>query len=86
MTTRPFTAAALFALSIALFGQAPQPPAAPAAPAPARDIARNIDTRFEAIDIYIDSGAQPLAAYQVELRATSGDVKAVGIEGGDPSA
>jgi hypothetical protein len=41
--------------------------------------------RFEAFDIYVDSGAAPLAAYQVELKAT-GDVKAVGIEGGAAAA
>src|SRR5262245_55404811 len=41
--------------------------------------------RFEAFDVYVDSGATPLAAYQLELKAT-GDVKAVGIEGGESAA
>jgi len=41
--------------------------------------------RFEAFDVYIDAGATPLAAYQVELKAT-GDTKAVGIEGGESAA
>lgn len=42
--------------------------------------------RFEAIDIYLDSGEAPLAAWQVEIKAAgggAGDVKAVGIEGGE---
>jgi hypothetical protein len=34
------------------------------------------------VDVFVDSGAQPLAAYQLTFRATSGDVKIVGIEGG----
>jgi hypothetical protein len=42
--------------------------------------------RFEAIDIFVDSGAMPLAAYQVEVRAVAGDVKLVGVEGGDHAA
>jgi len=45
----------------------------------------NTPTRFEAFDIYIDAGATPLAAYQLELKAT-GDTKAVGIEGGESAA
>jgi hypothetical protein len=43
-------------------------------------------TRFEPVDVFVDSGQQPLAAYQVEIRATRGDVKIVGIEGGDGAA
>ncbi len=42
--------------------------------------------RFDAIDVYVDSGAQPLAAYQLDLSATAGDVKIVGIEGGEHPA
>jgi hypothetical protein len=42
--------------------------------------------RFEAVDVYIDSGATPLAAYQFELKSTGADVKIVGIEGGDHAA
>lgn len=40
--------------------------------------------RFAVIDVVIDSGTQALAAYQLELSATNGLVKIVGIEGGDP--
>ena len=39
--------------------------------------------RFETVNVYIDSGDHPLAAWQVELKATQGDVKIVGVEGGD---
>jgi hypothetical protein len=44
-----------------------------------------VGPRFAAVDIYIDSGEKPLGAYQVELKAT-GDVRAVGIEGGESAA
>jgi hypothetical protein len=39
------------------------------------------EVRFGWIDVVIDTGAQPLGAYQVDLRATAGDVRIVGIEG-----
>ena len=42
--------------------------------------------RFEAIDVYIDSAAQPLAAYQFELLADAASVKIVGVEGGEHAA
>src|SRR4051812_44284824 len=42
--------------------------------------------RFQAVDIVIDAGATPLAAYQLEFRATNGNAKIVGIEGGEPTA
>ena len=42
--------------------------------------------RFEAVDVYVDSGKQSLAAYQIEFAAETGDVKIVGIEGGEHSA
>ncbi|MBC8107746.1 MAG: hypothetical protein H7Z14_14230 [Anaerolineae bacterium] len=41
-------------------------------------------TRFMAIDVNIDPQGQSLAAYQVDFRALSGDVKLVGVEGGAP--
>lgn len=41
--------------------------------------------RFEAIDLFI-TPAGPLAAYQFEFRARAGQVKIVGIEGGDHAA
>ena len=42
--------------------------------------------RFAAVDVFLDSGAGPLAAYQFELKATEGDVALVGIEGGEHRA
>jgi hypothetical protein len=38
--------------------------------------------RFHTVDVFVDSGALPLAAYQLTFSATSGDAKIVGIEGG----
>jgi len=43
-------------------------------------------SRFGAVDIYVDSGSTPLAAYQLEFAATNGVAKIVGIEGGAPAA
>jgi len=42
--------------------------------------------RFEWVDVYLDSGETGLAAWQIELRAASGDVAIVGIEGGEHPA
>lgn len=46
---------------------------------------RNADKliQFRAVDIFIDSKDQPLAAYQLEFKASKGEVKIVGIEGGE---
>lgn len=55
-------------------------PNQPAAPADATG------PRFGYVDVFIDSGAVPMAVYQVELRATAGDIRIVGVEGGDPVA
>jgi hypothetical protein len=41
-------------------------------------------SRFEVVDVIIEAAAQPLAAWQVEVKATSGQVRIVGIEGGAP--
>ena len=38
--------------------------------------------RFALVHIYLDSGATPLAAYQFELKAKTGQIKIVGVEGG----
>ena len=43
-------------------------------------------SRFCAVDIYVDSGSTPLAAYQLEFAATNGVAKIVGIEGGEHPA
>ena len=42
--------------------------------------------RFEAVDVYVDAGDAPLAAYQVVLSDRSGRAEIVGIEGGEPAA
>jgi len=42
--------------------------------------------RFAVVDVYVDSGNQPLAAYQCGLTAARGDVKIVGVEGGEHAA
>jgi hypothetical protein len=42
--------------------------------------------RFGVLDVFVDSSAAPLAAYQLEIRATNAGVKIVGIEGGEHAA
>jgi len=42
--------------------------------------------RFEAIDIYVDSRDEPLAAYQFEFSDRTDSTKIVGIEGGEHPA
>lgn len=42
--------------------------------------------RFQTVDIFVNASDQPLAAYQLEVVAESGDVKIVGIEGGQHAA
>ena len=37
---------------------------------------------FRTVDIFVDAGGKPLAAYQLEFQAKRGNVKIVGIEGG----
>jgi len=41
-------------------------------------------TSFGAWDVMIHTGNVPLAAYQISIQATAGDVRIVGIEGGEP--
>lgn len=60
-----------FALSALLLSVAAQPSAT---------------STFRTVDVYVDSGNTPLAAYQVEFRAVNGGVKIVGIEGGEHQA
>ena len=38
--------------------------------------------RFRAIDVFVDSGTHPLAAYQLDVAASAGTARIVGIEGG----
>ena len=42
--------------------------------------------RFAPLHIYIDSGNKSLAAYQFELKAVAGQIKIVGVEGGQHKA
>jgi hypothetical protein len=42
--------------------------------------------RFAAVQVYIDAGQTPLAAYQFEVTTRTGNVALVGIEGGDHPA
>lgn len=42
--------------------------------------------RFTFVDVFVDSADAPLGAYQVELKAAHGDVRIVGIEGGEHPA
>jgi len=58
-----------FGLAAALLGQQP-----------AREESRS---RFRAVDIFVDAGSTPLAAYQVQFAAANGAAKVVGIEGGE---
>jgi hypothetical protein len=55
-------------------------------PAPSAAAIEEGRTRFGAVDIYVDAGSTPLAAYQLEFAATNGVVKIVGIEGGEHPA
>ncbi len=54
-------------------------------PAPAAQLPDG-GARFEHLDVYVDAGEQPLAAYQFELAAEVGDAKIVGLEGGEHPA
>ena len=61
-------------LAVMAFGQvAPEVEPAPA-------------VRFAAVDLFIDAGDRPLAAYQLEFAAVAGQVKIVGVEGGQHAA
>ena len=44
------------------------------------------EPRFCAVDIFVDSGSTPLAAYQLWFAVTNGAAKIVGIEGGQHPA
>jgi hypothetical protein len=51
--------------------------------------ARGQDTaavRFRPLDVYVDSGTRPLAAYQIEVAVVSGRGEIVGVEGGEHQA
>jgi hypothetical protein len=42
--------------------------------------------RFATLDVTLDSGGEALAAYQIEVKATAGEARIVGIEGGEHAA
>ena len=44
------------------------------------------NVRFAPLHIYLDSGNRSLAAYQFELKAAAGQIKIVGVEGGQHKA
>jgi len=44
------------------------------------------DVRFKAVEIYVDSGGAPLAAWQVELTEANGRMTVVGVENGADQA
>lgn len=44
------------------------------------------NVRFAPVHVYLDPAGKPLAAYQFELKATSGQIKIVGVEGGEHAA
>lgn len=44
------------------------------------------NVRFVPLNIYIDSGQIGLAAFQFELKAVEGQIKIVGVEGGEHAA
>lgn len=75
----------LLALLLAAPGRAAdsQAPNAPDAPGPA---SKPEAVRFEALDVFVDSGDNPLAAYQFELTAKTGDALLAGLEGGEHAA
>jgi hypothetical protein len=65
---------------------APQAVPDDAAPQLAGDATATQAVRFAWVDIYVDSGDVPLAAYQFELAAETGAFQIVGVEGGEPPA
>ncbi len=50
------------------------------------DMAAEPGVRFAPLHIYLDSGDRSLAAFQFELKATTGQIEIVGIEGGKHEA
>ncbi len=42
--------------------------------------------RFAPLHIFLDSGSRPLAAFQLELKSAAGQIKIVGVEGGQHAA
>ena len=60
-------------------------------PVPAQQSEQDItavqpSVRFAPLHIFLDSGSRPLAAFQFELKAVAGQIKIVGVEGGQHKA
>ena len=53
---------------------------------PEQDMTVQPKVRFAPLHIYLDSGNKLLAAYQFELKAAAGQIKIVGVEGGQHKA
>jgi hypothetical protein len=51
-------------------------------PAGESDKSSEQKVRFAPVHVYLDPGGKPLAAYQFELKARTGRIKIVGVEGG----
>lgn len=49
-------------------------------------VTANAGIRFEAVDVFVDSGEHALAAWQLELQSTAKSIEIVGIEGGQHAA
>jgi len=50
------------------------------------DVVAEPGVRFAPLHIYLDSGDRSLAAFQFELRATTGQIEIVGVEAGEHKA
>jgi hypothetical protein len=61
----------------------PLPDDARAVPPPPVADLPNPAVRFVTYDLFVDPGARPLAAYQVDVRCTTNDALLTGLEGGD---
>ncbi len=48
--------------------------------------AASAEVTFRPVDVYVDSGETPLAAYQVEVHYDKSRIKIVGLEGGETRA
>lgn len=79
------TRIALLLVMAALLDGATFVPGTPAHPAAALAESPG-QVRFGAVDVFVDAGSTPLAAYQFELRITAGNVTLVGVEGGEHRA
>jgi hypothetical protein len=78
MRLRALRTLAALLLSLALLGAQ--------APADGKAKTPQPPTRRATVDLFVDSGSQPLAAWQVELAVDRGSVKILSVEGGEHPA